>query len=82
MFFVPADMIRLLHYEQPRLVCINELSPSLLHTPLFLGSDKSIVISEFCNLFQIKLLNAASLQTDSKWRSLLSSLIPDHLGRL
>lgn len=82
MFFVPTDMIWLLHYELPRLVCINELSPSRLHAPLFLGSDKSIVSDDFYTLFQIEVLNVASLQTDSKQKSLLSSLIPDHLGRL
>lgn len=61
---------------------VYELSPSLLHTPLFLGSDKNVAIDDFYHLFQKKVLKVASLQTDSKQRSLLSSLIPDHLGRL
>ena len=66
MFFVPTDTIWLLRYTLPRLVCINEVSPSLLHTPLLLDSDKTTVINDFYDLFQINVLNAASLQTDSR----------------
>lgn len=54
----------------------------LLHTPLFLDSDKNIVIHDFYNFFQIQVLIVESLQTDSEQRSLLSSLIPDHWGIL
>lgn len=44
--------------------------------------SQNILIDDFNNLFQITVLNAASLQTDSKQRSLLPSLIPHHLQRL